>query len=299
MTTLLFTGASGFLGQNIKPLLRDKYDVKTIGLASENNYQVDLSQSIPILDQSFSVVLHAAGKAHLVPNNKGDEKVFFDVNYQGTVNLCKALENVGVPQSLIFISTVSVYGLDKGLAYTEDMPLNGSTPYAKSKIMAEEYLRNWSIKHHVILSILRPSLIAGTNPPGNLGSMIRGIQTGHYLSIAGGTTRRSIVMAEDIAKLIPLLAYKGGIYNVASSQSPTFHDLETLISSQLGKNLPISIPYWIAKLLALCGDCCGANAPINSHKLDKITSTLTFSNAKAIKELGWNPMSIMDNFRIR
>lgn len=35
--------------------------------------------------------------------------------------------------------------------------------------------------HNVKLSILRPSLIAGPNPPGNLGAMIHGIENGKYL----------------------------------------------------------------------------------------------------------------------
>lgn len=54
-----------------------------------------------------------------------------------------ALENVGVPKALIFISTVAVYGCEFGEQITEEHTLNGTTPYAKSKIMAEEYLTNW------------------------------------------------------------------------------------------------------------------------------------------------------------
>ncbi len=43
------------------------------------------------------------------------------------------------------------------------------TPYAMSKRLAEEYLHKWCYEHNVILGIIRPSLIAGPNPPGNLG----------------------------------------------------------------------------------------------------------------------------------
>ena len=34
------------------------------------------------------------------------------------------------------------------------------------------------------------------------------------------------------------------------------------------------------------------------HLLDKITKSLTFSNEKAIRELGWKPMNVLENFRI-
>lgn len=110
---------------------------------------------------------------------------FFDVNLQGTKNLCTALEQSGIPKSFIFISTVAVYGCDSGENITEEYPLNGTTPYALSKIKAEKYLEEWCAMHNVKLSILRPSLIAGPNPPGNLGAMIHGIENGKYLSIAG------------------------------------------------------------------------------------------------------------------
>jgi hypothetical protein len=54
----------------------------------------------------------------------------------------------------------------------------------------------------------------------------------------------------------------------------------------------------VAKGLALIGDLFGSKAPINSDKLDKITKSLTFSNAKAIKDLGWKPLDVIDNFKI-
>ena len=67
----------------------------------------------------------------------------------------------------------------------------------------------------------------------------------------------------------------------------------------MNKSLPLSIPYWLAKCMALIGDCFGKKVPINSLKLNKLTRTLTFSNEKAIRELGWKPMSVLEHFKIR
>lgn len=167
-----------------------------------------------------------------------------------------------------------------------------------SKRLAEEYLQKWCHEHNVILGIVRPSLIAGPNPPGNLGAMVHGIRSGRYLSIAGSRARKSVLMVQDIARLVPLLAEKGGIYNVCDSYQPTFRELETIICRQLNRNLPVSIPYWIAKCMALIGDCLGEKAPINSLKLRKMTKSLTFSNEKAVRELGWRPTSVLKNFKI-
>jgi GlcNAc-P-P-Und epimerase len=298
MESLLFTGASGFLGVSIKPLFYSIYDITTVGLIDEDDIKINIAKDIPVLDKYYNIVLHAAGKAHTVPKTEAEKKLFFDVNYQGTVNLCKALEMVGVPKSFIFISSVAVYGCDYGNEITEEYPLYGDTPYAKSKIMAEEFLKDWCVKNNVILSIIRPSLLAGKNAPGNLGAMVNGIKGGKYLSIAGGKARKSVLMVQDIANLVPLLAAKGGVYNVCDSEHPTFRELEKIISTQLGKSMPISIPYWMAKCMAIVGDCLGSNAPINSMKLDKITKSLTFSNEKARKELGWEPMSVVENYEI-
>lgn len=295
---LLFTGASGFLGNNVRPHLEAMYEVTTVGLLPQDDYTVNIAQGVPELHERYDIILHAAGKAHSVPRTEAEKQVFFDVNLQGTKNLCAALERKGFPRAFIFISTVAVYGCEYGEEITEDHPLNGDTPYAMSKRLAEEYLQKWCYEHNVILGIIRPSLIAGLNPPGNLGAMIHGVRSGKYLSIAGGRARKSVLMVQDIAKLVPLLAEKGGIYNVCDSHHPTFRELETTICRQLDKKLPLSIPYWVAKCMALAGDCLGRKAPINSLKLDKITKSLTFSNEKAIRELGWKPTNVLENFNI-
>ena len=295
---LLFTGASGFLGHNVRPILAQKYEITTIGLTKEDTYTVNMAQEIPSLTEPYDVILHAAGKAHVIPKTEAEKKAFYDVNLQGTKNLCKALEKSGIPQAFIFISTVAVYGCEFGSNITEEHPLNGDTPYALSKIQAEKFLTEWCNKHGVILSIIRPSLIAGPNPPGNLGAMIKGIKTGRYLSIGGGKARKSVLMVEDIAHLVPILVKRGGIYNVCDDEQPSFRQLETVICTQLGKKLPISIPFWVAKCMAIVGDCLGKKAPINSLKLKKITESLTFSNEKAKRELGWKPIPVLENFKI-
>lgn len=298
MQKLLFTGASGFLGYNIRPLLEKQYDVHTIGLTDEDDIKINMAKEVPPVKTHYDLVLHAAGKAHTVPKTEAEKQVFFDVNYQGTVNLCTALEKAGVPKALVFISTVAVYGCEFGELIGEEHPLEGDSPYAKSKIMAEEYLTDWSGKHGVVLGILRPSLLAGHRAPGNLGAMVEGIRKGFYLNIAGGKVRKSVLMAEDIARLLPLLAEKGGVYNVCDSYQPTFGELSASVARQLGKRKPISIPYWMAWCMAKVGDLLGKKAPINSYKLEKMTKSLTFSNDKARRELGWEPLDVLTNYEI-
>ena len=161
MEKLLFTGGTGFLGHNVRPLLDKVYEITTCGITPDDDIKANLAKEAPVLPERYDVVLHACGKAHVVPKTEAEKQAFYDVNLRGTIHLCDALEVVGMPKVLIFISTVAVYGCEFGELVTEKHPLDGTTPYAKSKIQAEEYLTEWCERHHVTLGILRPSLLAG------------------------------------------------------------------------------------------------------------------------------------------
>lgn len=298
MEKLLFTGGTGYLGRNVMPLLRERYEVTTCGITPDDMIYANLAKDVPELDQRYDIVLHAAGEAHKVPKTPAEEQLFYDINYQGSINLCNALEKVGAPRAMVFISTVAVYGCEFGELITEDHPLDGVIPYAKSKIMAEQYLNNWCTEHGVILTVLRPSLLVGKNPPGNLGSMVKGIRKGMYMNIAGGKAVKSVLMVEDIARLLQLAVDKGGIYNVCDTRQPSFGQLSASVAKQLGKRKPLNIPYWMAWCMAKVGDMLGDKAPINTYKLEKMTKSLTFSNEKARRELGWEPLDVLDNYRI-
>lgn len=298
MEKLLFTGGTGFLGRNIKPILDKNYEVTTIGIMDADMIKANFVSDIPQLPERYDIVLHAAGKAHIYPKTEAERQAFYDVNLKGTIHLCDALEQVGLPKTFIFISTLNVYGDEPGNMNTEDdRPLVGCSPYADSKIQAEEYLTKWCKKNNVILTILRPALLAGKGAPGNLGAMINGIRTGAYLSIAGGKAKKSVLMVDDIAHLVPLVAEKGGTYNVCDDHNPSFGELEATIAKQLGKRKPINIPYWMAKCLALVGDVLSF-FPINSARLEKIVTSDTWSNEKAKRELGWQPLDVLENYKI-
>lgn len=94
---LLFTGASGFLGKNTLPVLSQQFQISTVGLTPDEDYQINLCTTVPDLPEHFDIILHAAGKAHSVPKTEAEKQVFYDINYQGTVNLCQALEKADYP----------------------------------------------------------------------------------------------------------------------------------------------------------------------------------------------------------
>lgn len=298
MKKVLLTGATGFLGHFLTKELKTNHEVVTMGMQG-SDILADITQKVPDVSQQYDLVVHNAGKAHVVPKSDAEAQAFFEVNFEGTRRFCESFERTAnFPKFFVFISTVAVYGLETGKKISEDHPLNGQSPYAKSKIQAEGFLRQWCEKYGIKLLILRLPLVAGENPPGNLAAMINGIKKGFYFGIGGSKARKSVVLAEDVAHLIS--TWDGstqGTFNLRGSQDPTFKQLEELICDQLGKKGVLKLPYWIAKSLALIGDIT-PKFPLNPDKLQKIVSDLTFDDSKAIKELNWSPRNVTEHFKI-
>lgn len=298
METLLLTGASGFLGRNMLPRLHRRFAVTTLGRSGVNDISVDLSAGVPKLPGRYDIVVHAAGMAHQMPANTRQARMYHSVNVEGTRNLCRALEATGAPHTFVFLSSVSVYGADTGCGITEEHPLEGRSVYALSKIEAEHLLTQWCAANGTDAVILRPSLIVGDRPAGNLASMIRGIRYGYYRNIGRGNARRSLALAEDIANVVALCRGHSGIFNICTSESPTVGELAAHIAASLGKKHVRSISPRIASLLALPGEVLGRFWPVDSRRLAKMTSDLTFDNTRARTILGWDPMPALPNFHI-
>lgn len=298
---ILLTGSSGFLGKSISHNLDLQFaQLLTIGRQPSNDILCDLSVEIPLLfKHNIEVVIHAAGKSHVEPKTKIEKQAFFEANLKGTHNLLTALAQLPQrPKSFVFISSVSVYGLQTGINITEEIPLLATDPYGLSKIQAEQLVIGWCKKNNVICTIFRLPLLAGTNPPGNLGIMIKGIQKGYYFNIAGGNAKKSMLLATDVAKVITKVSAIGGIYNLTDGYHPSFNELSNSIAQQLDKPTPLNMPLWLTQLIAKFGDVLGKNAPLNSAKLKKITSDLTFDDSKARNAFGWQPTPVLKGFVI-
>ena len=297
----LLTGSTGFLGKAIKHKLKFSNNVLTVGRGNTHNISIDnLTDALylPALNEHINVFVHVAGLAHIIPKSDDDKFAFDKVNYDGTRHLCKWIESWShKPETFIFISSVAVYGIDNGLSITEESELLGNSPYAVSKIKAEQYLIDWGNKLGIKILVLRLPLVVGSNPPGNLGKMIKAIKRGTYFSVGGGNAKKSMVLADDVARLIADCPAVSGIYNLTDGYHPTFAELESLICQQLNKTKPFNFPLGFAKLLSGIGDFLPV-FPINSSTLNKITQDLTFSDLNAKKDLGWNPSSVIHNWKL-
>lgn len=292
----LITGASGFLGQILVNKLNSTKEVKTLSKSQGNDFVVDISKPFSSLP-NFDRVIHCAGKAHSLPKNELDSKAFFQVNFEGTRNLLYALE-MNPPQQFILISTVAVYGIEEGKEINENCPLLGSTPYAKSKILAEELVMEWGKKNNVSVLILRLPLIVGQNPPGNLGKMIQSIKAGTYVTIGKGEARKSMILANNLASFLQTADFNlQGVYNLTDGYHPSFNELEELFCEQLARRKPYRIPLGMARMIGKIGEIFPF-FPVKAKTIEKIVKELTFDDTKAMKEINWKPQSVLQNFKL-
>ena len=295
MKKILLAGSSGFIGNELLKSLTPKYRITTLGRGN-SNIIIDLQLAIPDFNECYDMVIHTFGKAHSLPTSSADD--YYAVNVAGTSNLLKGLENSFMPQKFIYISSVAVYGLTKGLNIKENYPLDAEDLYGKSKIQAEKLVEEWCVKHNVVFTILRLPLVVGNNPPGNLGDLIKSIRKGYYFNIGGGKARRSMVLIQDVAKYVEAASQIGGIYNLTDGYHPSFSEFSNIISLQLKKGKPRNIPFFVAKIIAKLGDILGSRFPINTNKYIKMTSDLTFDDSKAREYFGWNPTPVLKGFKL-
>ncbi|MGC1516557.1 MAG: NAD-dependent epimerase/dehydratase family protein, partial [Maribacter sp.] len=277
---VLITGSSGFLGGYfVDAWNADGHNVISLGRGSENRVICDLKNTFPNIEEDIDYALHIAGKAHSVPKTREEEDEFLQVNVKGTAHLLKGLEPKNI-KALLYVSSVAVYGVKYGQDIDENQPLQAVDSYGKSKIEAEEMVVEWGRKNNIMVTILRPPLIIAKKAPGNLGKMINGIKRNRYVNIANGKAKRSVVLAEDIARFSLDIIEVGGIYNVTDGVDVSFKQLSHSISKVLGKQETKNIPYWLARSLAKTGDffeiMFKKEAPFSTKKLNQMTTDLTF-----------------------
>ncbi|CAN5483776.1 NAD-dependent epimerase/dehydratase family protein [soil metagenome] len=301
---ILLTGASGFLGGYIYNYFSEISDITSLGrkgINSEKHIFSDFKEEIPAFSSGYDLVIHAAGKAHVVPGNEVEKREFYEINLKGTENLLKSLSlSVHMPKSFIFISTVSVYGLESGENIEENAPLLAKDPYGLSKIKAEEEVLKWGKENEVVITILRLPLIIGYNAPGNLGSMIKAIKKGYYFNIGTGEAKRSMILAEDVPPIIEKLAPVGGIFNITDGSDLTYGEISSLIAQKMGikkvKSLPDPVAKVLASTLSSMEKLTGKKMHFNKRVMEKMTSSLTFSNKKILETLEWRPRQVKENF---
>lgn len=288
---VLITGSKGFLGRYIATAYHTQgWEVISLGKQNHNDLVVDLATEEPALDHlDFKSVVHLAGLAHKVPSLHHAVQPFYDTNLHGTNNLLEALSPIaGQIEHFVFISSVAVYGRETGHMIEESNTLEGRSPYAQSKILAEQQVIHWGLDHDVPTLILRLPFVAGSNPPGEFGRLLRKMKKSDFRIIGAGLAKKSGVLASDIADHLPRWHGKSGIFNLTDGYHATIAEWTNYMKKSSTSPKIKYIKDWQARILSGMGDLI-PGIPYHSRLYYQLTSELTFSDTKARNHLNWNP----------
>ncbi len=190
-------------------------------------------------------ILHLAARAGVRPSIREPE-LYIDTNIKGTFNLLEAARLAGVPR-FISASSSSVYGTLKTAPFREDMCLNQTiSPYAATKLAAEQLCSNFSHLYGMRCISLRFFTVYGPRQRPDLAihSFTRAIHEGRSIQQFGdGSTRRDYTYIDDILQgILACFDYDGpmcDVFNLGESQTTTLAELIASIELALGKKAMI------------------------------------------------------------
>ncbi|GAB2638526.1 NAD-dependent epimerase/dehydratase family protein [Vibrio panuliri] len=201
---VLLTGASGFIGRQVALdldcvcVVRKKNSgnsCRTIEVESING-DTDWGDTLGNIDS----VIHLAGVAHnpTIPASYIDE-----VNINGTLQLANAASLSGVKR-FVFVSSIGVNGScnEAGCSFSPYSSANPSSPYALSKYIAEQKLKNFCDMTGMELVIVRPTLVYGVGAPGNFGRLVRLISKFRILPFGLVSNSRDFISVQNLSSLL-------------------------------------------------------------------------------------------------
>lgn len=234
------------------------------------------------------VVIHCAARVHVLSDSAGDpEHEYHQANVLGTLNLAEQAAAAGV-RRFIFISSIKVNGesTEPGTAFHADAPAQPQDPYGRSKMQAEEALRQLASRTAMEVVIIRPVLVYGPGVKANFRNMMRWLDKGLPLPLGAIDNRRSLVALDNLVDLIATCidhpAAANQTFLVSDGRDLSTTELLRRMGTALGKAprlLPV--PTWLLR---------GAAAALGKAAFSqRLCGSLQVDISKTRDMLGWTP----------
>ena len=303
---VLITGATGFLGKYVvKELKNNGYQVVAFGrnekigkaLIDSNVefFKGDIENKEDLLRafQGCSAVIHAAALSTVW----GKWNNFYKVNVLGTRNIVEICEKQDL--KLVFVSSPSIYAGAKDqldVKENEAPKENNLNFYIKSKIMAENIIKNSKLNYMII----RPRGLFGI---GDTSIIPRLLDLNKKMGIplfADGKQKVDVTCVENVAYALRLALenekYSRQTYNITNDEPIEFKEILTLFFNEMGTEgkylkwnyrpilILVSILEKVYKLFGI-----EKEPPLTKYTLYLMRYSQTLNIDKAKKELGYYP----------
>ena len=294
---VLVTGADGFIGSHlVERLVRDGSHVRAFVYYNSFNswgwldsLDKDVLDSIEVLagdirDPYFvrkavkgvDIVIHLAALI-AIPYSYHSPDSYVETNVRGTLNLLQAARDHGV-ERFIHTSTSEVYGTAQYVPIDEKHPLVAQSPYAATKIAADQLALSFYHSFELPVSIIRPFNTYGPRQSARavIPTIVTQIAAGRRQIRLGSLhpTRDFNYVADTVSGFVAMVRSSeavGQVINVCSNYEISIGDTARLI----------------AKLMDVEIEICTDDARVRPPKSE--VERLWGDNRKAKKLLGWEP----------
>ena len=251
---VLVTGASGFIGRSlVARLVREGIEVFALARPTtrESNLRslsinaariifgdvTDYGQVASSLKRErFDAVVHLAAVVQRL-GMKASRQTYFQVNVDGTRNVCEACLETGVKR-FVHVSTADVHGPGfVGQLMDERSPYSPTTDYEMTKAAADKLALDYA-KKGLQAIVLRPTLVYG-DPYSTLFKWLFIYAQSRFIPVLGdGFALKHFVHIADLLEAILLAmdrAPPGMAYLIADETPVTINALLTIVSNVLNR----------------------------------------------------------------
>lgn len=295
-STVLVTGAAGFIGSHLVELLLSKgitvkalvhYNsradigwLQKIPQALKKNLKIyfgDIrdSDAIHKTVKNCDYVFHLAALIG-IPYSYSNPSEYVSTNIVGTHNILKACKENSIIR-LVHISSSEVYGTAKYIPIDENHPLQGQSPYSATKISADKMVESYFCSFNIPVVTIRPFNTYGPRQSTRavIPTIISQLLHGREMHLGMLDSTRDFTFVTDTAYAMALAAVadnvNGETINLGVGKEISIRDLAKLIGEVFGSD-PILI------------EDPNRLRPENSEVL-----RLCSNNQKAIHLLKWEP----------
>lgn len=265
---ILITGAGGWLGSELtERLLKQGNSIRAFVLFSSkklDELKLKYNDLLEIVEgdifsresvnealNGIEQVYHLAAKVHSLPKNKEEEQQFFKINTEASKQLFELCIEHDVKR-VIFYSSVSVYGESEEIIDVNS-PKNPVTPYAKSKLMAEEIGLRLFREKGLPITIIEPVTVYGGDDVGNFEKLKKLANRGIVPIFGDGENKKTIIYYKDLISMTINIANDEKVMGkviICGTETIKINKIVELLSNSTKKKVKIiRINYKISKFI--------------------------------------------------